>query len=215
MNKLTSTQRRMATLVFVLATLGITYGITQISYAILFIIAIPAVFGYLFWYFTYLRKPTSPDVILPIFMITVAGFDFHLIEEYIGKYSLAISRIFNFAWTADGLSLTIFILSGALMLVCVGLYYKHPIAGFIAIIFLVTRFAEIALFIFPFVRPAFQPDNIHAISEYINGTLVSDMPSYYYFATKNYYFPGMFTVVLAIVPAGIAIYRMWKYHKSE
>ena len=107
MNKLTSIQRKIALLVLLIAISATTYGILQVSYAILFIIAIPAVFGYLFWYYTYFRRPTEPKIILPMFMLTIAGFDFHVIEEYLGGYSLAISRIFNFAWTDNAFFLTI------------------------------------------------------------------------------------------------------------
>jgi hypothetical protein len=215
MNKLTNHQRKIALLVLLIAISATTYGILQVNYALVFIIAIPAVFGYLFWYYTYLRRPTEPKTILPIFMLTIAGFDFHVIEEYLGGYSLAISRIFNFAWTDSAFFLTICILSGALMLTCVGLYYKKEIAGFIAIMFIITRFAEIALFIFPFVPPALQPNNPEKISATVNGTFVLGMPNYFYSAKQVFYFPGMFTVALAIIPAGVAIYKIWKSYQSE
>ena len=101
------------------------------------------------------------------------------------------------------------------MLTCVGLYYKKEIAGFIAIMFIITRFAEIALFIFPFVSPALQPNNPENISATVSGTLVSDMPNYFYSAKHVFYFPGMFTVLLAVIPATVAMYKIWKSYKSE
>lgn len=215
MNKLTSTQQKIAILVLLLAASATTYGIFQVSYAILFIVALPGIFGYWFWYHTYLRKPTEPNVILPIFLLTIAAFDFHVIEEYSGGYSLAISRIFNFAWTNTAFFITVCILSGVLTLTCIGLYYKKEIAGFIAIMFIVTRFAEIALFIFPLVPPALQPQNPHNISLNIRGTVVTEMPNYYYSATGVFYFPGMFTVVLVMIPAAIAMLKIWKSCKGE
>lgn len=212
--KFTKAQQKISLLVLLIAIGATTYGIVEVSRAILFIIALPGVFGYLFWHFTYLRRPTEPNIILPIFILTLAGFDIHIIEEYKGGYSLAISRIFNFAWTDTAFFITICILSAVLMLTCIGLYYKKEIAGFIAIMFIVTRFAEVALFIFPFIPPALQPNNPKNINTSVRGTFIADMPNYYYPAKHIFYFPGMFTVVLAILPACIAMYKIWSSYKS-
>ena len=206
---LTYLQRRTAILALVVATGTVSYGVAAISSALLYIVALPGIVGYGFWYATYLRKPTSPVVLLPPFMLSVATFEFHLVEEYWGGYPLTISRIFHFAWTDFAFFATVCVLSGALLIVCIGLYYQNLLAGFLAILFLVTRLAEIALFIFPYVRPELQPDNPNPISQTIHGTLLSNMPSYYYPATQHYYFPGMYTFLVVMLPAVYTLYRIW------
>lgn len=212
---LTAFQRKISILVLVMALAATSYGVIQVSYAIIFIIAIPGIFGYVFWNRTYLRKPAEPGVILPPFIFTIATFDLHVIEEYSGGYSLAISRIFNFPWTNSAFFVTICILSAVLMLTCLGLYFRNPIAGFIAIMFIVTRFAEIALFIFPFIPPAMQPQNPGNISASVNGSFLSDLPNYYYSATQKFYFPGMFTVAFVMLPAAITIYKIWNTSRFQ
>lgn len=103
------------------------------------------------------------------------------------------------------------VLAAALCLISVGLYYRMAVAGFLAVLFLFTRLAELGLFIFPLLRPALEPEMARAISQVVaSGTYVTDMPNHYWRATGNYYFPGMFTVILAIIPALYALYRMWK-----
>lgn len=213
MPTLTDSQRRTALLVLVVATGAVSYGVVAISSVLLYIVALPAILGFGFWSVTYLQKPTSPAVLLPPFMLSIAAFEFHLIEEYHGGYPLAISRLFNVAWTDFAFFATVCVLSGALLIVSVGLYYQKPVAGFLSILFLVTRLAEIALFIFPFVRPELSPDNSNSISQSISGTLLSNMPSYYYPVTRYYYFPGMYTFPLVLLPAVYALYQIWVYHK--
>lgn len=213
MPTLTDSQRRTVILVLIVATGLVSYGVVAISSVLLYIVALPAIFGFGFWSATYLQKPTSPAVLLPPFILSVAAFEFHLIEEYRGGYPLAISRLFNVAWTDFAFFATVCVLTGALLIVCIGLYYQKPVAGFLAILFLVTRLAEIALFIFPFVRPELSPDNPNPISQSINGTFLSNMPSHHYPATQHYYFPGMYTFSLVLLPAVYTLYRIWVYRK--
>lgn len=210
--KLTKTQLQTAILVLILLISGVTYSYLSIGIAPLVIIGVPSIFAYYFWYANYLRMPKNPAIILPAFLATVAGFEFHIVEEYLGNYAQAISRIFNFAWTANAFVVAISILTGALSLVAIGLYYRKPIAGFIATLFIMTRFAEILLFIFPFIKPQIQPENPHNISKNFSGIIVTNMPNYYYSVTGEYYFPGMYTWVLTLVPA---IYFLYKLQKKE
>ena len=212
---LSKEKNQLAILVFAILISGITFSYTKIGIAPLLIIGIPGVFGYFFWNSTYLKNPTDPSVILPPFLATVAGFQFHVIEEYLGNYSQAISRIFNFAWTDSSFFIVILILTGALSLVSIGLYYRKPIAGFIAILFVVTRFAEILLFIFPFIKPQIQPEIANSISQNISGLLVTSMPNYYYYTTGNYYFPGMYTWILTLIPAIFTLNIIWKNRLSQ
>jgi len=206
---------RLAILVAVLLTAGLTFAYFKIGLIALILIGIPAPFAYLLWYSRYLKHPIEPSVIVPSFLLSVAGFEFHLIEEYFGQYAAAISRIFGFPWTESSFFVVVFTLSGALMLVAVGLYYQKEIAGFIAIMFLVTRIAEVALFIFPFIKPIVEPDLATTVSQNISGTFVANMPSYYYQTTGVYYFPGIYTVVLPLIPALVTLYQIWKFKASK
>jgi hypothetical protein len=85
------------------------------------------------------------------------------------------------------------------------------IAGFLALLFLFTRLAEFGLFIFPLLRPELEPEIARSISQSVaSGTYVADMPNYYWRTAGSYYFPGMYTVALAMLPALCALYRIWK-----
>lgn len=175
------------------------------------IIGGPGLLAVIFWYRTYLKRPTDPAIIVPLFLITAAGFEFHLVEEYLGHYGPAISRLFNIGWTDRGFVVVCFLLSGALCLISVGLCFRKAMAGFVAFLFLFTRLAEIGLFIFPLLRPALQPQVAHSISQSVaSGTFVAEMPNHYWRATGSYYFPGMYTVALTILPALYTIYRVWR-----
>jgi hypothetical protein len=185
------------------------YLATSISMVSLFIVGIPALLAYLFWYRAYLKSPTEPRLILVPFLVTVAGFGFHAIEEYLGHYGPAIGRLFGFAWTDDAFVVIILALLSGLCLVAIGLYRQMAMAGLVAIFFLMTRLAEVALFVFPLIPPAIQPGNPETISELVAGTLVLNMPNYHVGATGTYYFPGMHTVVLPVLPAIVCLWIVW------
>ena len=47
-----------------------------------------------------------------------------------------------------------------------------------------------------------------------SGAYVADMPNYYLQIAGHYYFPGMYTVALPILPALYALYRVWQARPS-
>lgn len=209
---MSETQNKTALGVAFLLVFAVTFSVIQLGIMPLILLGIPAIPAYIFWYKFYLKNPVEPKISVPALMITAASFFVHAIEEYYGHYSPAISRLFNFAWPDDLFVAIILILAAALSLVCVGLFYKKAIAGFIAIFFIVTRFGEIALFIFPFVKPSVEPGLNETISKTINAKLVKDMPNYFYPVTGQYYWPGMYTVALPILAALFALYLILKNH---
>jgi hypothetical protein len=171
--------------------------------------------AFIIWYFTYLKNPVDPKIILPLFILTVAGLQIHIVEEYQTGFGPAMSRLFNIPWTEKGFVI-VFALVGPTIytLTALGLYYRVPLAGFIAwFIFIGPGFAEFTHFIFPLIQPAIQPENAKHISETIDGTLIADMPNYYYKTTGSYYFSGMWTAVLPMIPGAYAIYRLLKEHR--
>jgi len=192
-----------------------TAGYIKIGLPPVVIVGGSAIVGFFFWYFTYLKKPTDPKIILPLFVLTVACLQIHIVEEYQTGFGPAMSRLFNIPWTEKSF-LMIFALVGPTIytLTTLGLYYRVPIAGFIAwFIFIGPGVAEFTHFIFPVLQPQIQAGNLGSVTQYINGTEVTNMPNYYYKATGDYYFPGMWTAILPMIPGIYAIYRLTKEHR--
>jgi hypothetical protein len=192
-----------------------TMGYLKIGLPPVVIIGGSGLIGFLFWYFTYLKKPTDPKIILPLFILTVAGLQIHIVEEYLTGFGPAMSRLFDIPWSEKGFVI-VFALIGPTIytLTTLGLYYRVPIAGFIAwFIFIGPGFAEFTHFIFPLMQPDIEPNNLNVITQNINGKTIANMPNYYYKTTGNFYFSGMWTAVLPMIPGGYAIYRLVKEHR--
>ncbi len=214
------TSKRTQTISLIIAVaiciLAPVVGYLKIGLAPVIIVGGAAIIGFIFWYFTYLKHPTDPRIILPIFILTVAGLQIHMVEEYLTGFGPAMSRVFDIPWTEERF-LMIFMMVGPILytLTTLGLYYRVPLAGFVAwFIFIGPGLAEFTHFIFPVIEPHLQPDNINRITQAINGTEVSDMPNYYYKTTGHYYFSGMWTAVLPMIPGSYAIYRLVKEHRK-
>lgn len=213
--KLTSEQRRIAIVAALLLSSGTIYLSLNFSIAPLFIVGIPAICAYWLWYVAYLKRPIDPALILPAFLLSVGGFALHAVEEYLGHYGPAVGRLFGFAWSDAAFIVIVLCLLGALSVAAVGLQRKIPIAGLIAIVFMTTRLAEALLFVFPLLSPAMQPDNTATISRSVNGTWVQDMPNYYVQTVGTYYWPGMYTVILPVLPAVIGLVLIWRHRAKS
>jgi hypothetical protein len=194
-----------------------TIGYIKIGWPPVIIVGGSALIGFFFWYKTYLRKPNDPSLILPIFILTVAGLQIHMVEEYFTGFGPAMSRIFDIPWTEESF-LLVFMMIGPIIytLTTLGLYYRVPIAGFVAwFIFIGPGVAEFTHFIFPLIEPHLQPDNVQKLTDTIHGVQVTDMPNYYYKSTGRYYFSGMYTAVLPMIPGMYAIYRLTKAYRMS
>src|SRR5207247_7421063 len=143
------------------------------------------------WIKTYLRRPLDPAIILPGFLLTVAALEVHMIEEYLTGFGPAMSRLFDISWTERSF-LMVFAFAGPTLyaLTALGLYYRVPLAGFLAwFIFIGPGVAEFTHFIFPLLKPALSPLITSSITAYAsNGRLVTDMPNYWIGATGHSYF---------------------------
>jgi hypothetical protein len=163
------------------------------------------------WVKTYLRRPLAPAVILPVFLLTVAALEIHMVEEYLTGFGPAMSRLFDISWTERSF-LMVFAFIGPTLyaLTALGLFYRVPLAGFMAwFIFIGPGVAEFTHFIFPVLQPAIHPELARALSETVsNGRFVADMPNYWVRATGVYYFPGMYTAILPMIPGIYAIVRV-------
>jgi hypothetical protein len=193
------------------------FGYLKIGLPPIIIIGGSAFIGFFFWYFTYLKEPTDPKIILPIFILAVAGLQIHMVEEYLTGFGPAMSRLFNIPWSEKSF-LMVFMMIGPIIytLTTLGLYYRVRIAGFVAwFIFIGPGVAEFTHFIFPVIAPHLEPSNLDNITQVINGTEIADMPNYYYKTTGHYYFSGMWTAVLPMIPGIYAIYRLTKEYRSK
>jgi len=69
--------------------------------------------------------------------------------------------------------------------------------------------AEFTHFIFPILKPAIQPELAGSISQAVsNGRFVADMRNYWVKTTGVYYFPGMYTAILPMIPGIYTIRRV-------
>jgi hypothetical protein len=214
----TSKSLQIISLIIAIAfcTIVPTMGYIKIGLPPVIIIGGSAIVAFFFWYFTYLKNPTAPKIILPLFVLTVAALQIHIGEEYLTGFGPAMSRLFNIPWSEKSF-LLIFAIVGPTIytLTTLGLYYRIPIAGFIAwFIFIGPGVAEFTHFIFPLLQPHIEPKNLSNITGTINGTEVANMPNYYCKTTGHYYFAGMWTAVLPMIPGIYAIYRLTKEYKS-
>ena len=174
--------------------------------------------GFVLWVRTYLRQPVAPEIILAPFLLTVAALEAHMSEEYLTGFGPAMSRLFDISWTEHSF-LIVFAFIGPTLysLTALGLYYRVPIAGFLAcFIFIGPGVAEFTHFIFPLLRPAIQPEVPGALSQAVsNGTFVADMRNYWVHTTGRYYFPGLYTAVLPMVPGIWGIRRLILAHRQQ
>ncbi len=163
------------------------------------------------WTKTYLKKPVDPEVILPVFLLTVAALEVHMAEEYLTGFGPAMSRLFDISWTERSFLMVFAFIGPALYaLTALGLFYRVPLAGFLAwFIFIGPGVAEFTHFVFPVLRPAIHPELPATLSQAVsNGVYVADMRNYWLQTTGVYYFPGLYTAILPMIPGIWAIRRL-------
>jgi hypothetical protein len=199
----------MAAALFV--TLAMTTGYRRIGLPPVVIVGGSSLVALVMWTKTYLRRPLDPEIILPGFLLTVAALEVHMIEEYLTGFGPAMSRLFDISWTERSF-LMVFAFVGPTLyaLTALGLYRRVPVAGFLAwFIFIGPGVAEFTHFIFPLLKPAIQPELAGSISQAVsNGRFVVNMHNYWVKTTGVYYFPGMYTAVLPMIPGIYTIRRV-------
>jgi hypothetical protein len=191
-------------------TVACIQGYRNIGLPPVIIVGGSGVVGFIMWYRTYLNEPVDPKIILPLFLLTVAALEVHMGEEYLTGFGPAMSRLFGISWT-ERTFLMIFAFIGPVIysMTALGLYYRIPLAGFMAwFIFIGPGVAEFTHFIFPLLKPALLPMNKATISQAVNNTYVSDMHNYWFKITGRYYFSGMYTAILPMIPGIFAIVKL-------
>jgi hypothetical protein len=198
------------------AALAMISGYRSIGLPPVVIVGGSSLIAMVLWSRTYLRRPLPAAVILPLFLLTVAALEVHMTEEYLTGFGPAMSRLFDISWTERSFLLVFAFIGPALYaLTALGLFYQVPLAGFLAwFIFIGPGVAEFTHFIFPLLRPAIQPDFAGTISGTVsNGGFVANMRNYYVRTTGTYYFPGLYTAVLPMIPGIWAIVRLVRASK--
>ena len=167
--------------------------------------------AFILWSLTYLRRPLPPEVVLPAFLLTVAALEVHMIEEYLTGFGPAMSRLFNISWTEHSF-LMIFSFVGPVLytLTALGLFKRVPLAGFLmCFIFIGPGVAEFTHFIFPLLKPDVQPTVAASVQAVVGrGQLMQNLPNFWFRVTGHYYFPGMYTAILPMIPGIYGIRRL-------
>jgi hypothetical protein len=110
-------------LVFLLAAM--CAGYIKIGLPPVLIVGGSGVAAFALWQGSYLKRPSDPSVILPLFLLTVSALDVHMAEEYLTKFGPAMSRLFDISWTEQSFLLIFAFVGPALYaLTAAGLYYR-------------------------------------------------------------------------------------------
>src|ERR1700724_1535390 len=167
--------------------------------------------AFVLWSLTYLRRPLMPEIVLPPFLLTVAALEIHMIEEYLTGFGPAMSRLFNISWSERSF-LMIFAFIGPVLysLTALGLFRRVPLAGFLMCFVLIgPGVAEFVHFIFPALQPDVQPTVAASVQAVVGrGQLMQNLPNFWVHVTGRYYFPGMYTAILPMIPGIYGIRKL-------
>jgi hypothetical protein len=170
------------------------------------------------WSLTYLRRPLPAEVVLPAFLLTVAGLQIHLIEEYLTGFAPAMSRLFDISWSVHSY-LMIFVFIGPVLytLTALGLFRRVPLAGFLMCFILIgPGVAEFTHFIFPVLKPDVLPTVAAPVQAIVGrGQLMQNLPNFWMHVTGRYYFPGMYTAILPMIPGVYGLFNLVRAARSE
>src|ERR1035438_8708074 len=171
--------------------------------------------AFVLWSLTYLRRPLPAEVVLPAFLLTVTGLQVHLIEEYLTGFAPAMSRLFDISWSVHSY-LMIFVFIGPVLytLTALGLFRRVPLAGFLMCFILIgPGVAEFTHFIFPVLKPDVLPTVAAPVQAVVGrGQLMQNLPNFWVHVTGRYYFPGMYTAILPMIPG---VYGLFNLVRSE
>jgi hypothetical protein len=192
-------------------TVAMLAGYRNIGWPPVIIVGGSGTAAFVLWSLTYLRRPLPPEVVLPAFLLTVAGLQVHLVEEYLTGFAPAMSRLFNISWSENSY-LMIFVFIGPVLytLTALGLFRRVPLAGFLMCFILIgPGVAEFTHFIFPVLKPDVQPTVAASVQAVVGrGQLMQNLPNFWVNVTGRYYFPGMYTAILPMIPGIYGIRKL-------
>ena len=176
------------------------------------IVGASALVGFFCWRATNLRRAVTPVATTVLFLLTAAALHVHMYEEHSALFGPAMSRLFGIAFPDERfLQIFVFALPVLYYLTAIGLLARVPLAGFVAwFIFIGPGIAEFTHFIFPLVTPALEPANPAPIDAVINGVRIDGMANHHVAVTGKYYFPGMYTAILPMIPGICAVWWMFR-----
>ncbi|HVJ25689.1 MAG TPA: hypothetical protein VM756_17335 [Burkholderiales bacterium] len=209
-----SPQAQMINQIVALGLVMIFIGLLRINIGVAptIIVGGSAAVGFFCWRATNLRQPIHPLKTTIVFLLTTAALHVHMYEEHDCLFGPAMSRLFEIAFPdARFLQIFVFILPAIYYLTAIGLLLRIPLAGFIAwFIFIGPGIAEFTHFIFPLIPPALEPHNPAAISAVVNGVRIVGMENHHVAVTGTYYFPGLYTAIIPMIPGIYAVYWLFR-----
>ncbi len=163
-----------------IALLNIAYAV-RLGLAFAVIIGGSAIIAYAAWLVLNYREPADPDRVLTLYLLVIAGELVHQIEEYIAGFPQQSAKTLNAsAMTPNFFVVMILILAAIGVTAAVGLQYGHPLANYVMW--------------FIVIGPGFVNGIAHIIFPFMVG---------------EWYFPGLLTVWLPLIPGTILIRRLY------
>ena len=144
--------------------------------------------GFVAWLRTTVRRPADPAVALPPYLLTLALFLLHILEEELFDFAGRIAAVLHVHWTQHDFLLVIVLVGPAIWIAgAIGLYRRHPIGNYLAwFIFIAMILGEpVHLLVFPFLEGG-----------------------------RYHYFPGMWTALLPMIPAVFGAWRLLAEHRK-
>jgi hypothetical protein len=95
-------------------------------------------------------------------------------------------------------------------LTALGLFRRVPLAGFLMNFVLIgPGVAEFNHFIFPALRPDVQPTAAASVQAVVGrGQFMQNLPNFWVRITGRYYFPGMYTAILPMIPGIYGLFNL-------
>lgn len=201
-----------------LAVIALLIGLlwTNIGLPPTVIVGGSAIVGFFCWRATNLRRVIDPQKTTILFLITVCALHLHMVEEHVALFGPAMSRLFGIAFP-DERFLRIFVFAGPAIyyLTAIGLLRRVPFAAFVAwFIFIGPGIAEFTHFVFPFIAPAIEPAIVAPVTATIGDETMVALPNHYLGATGRYYFPGMYTAILPMIPGLWAVVWLLRQRRA-
>lgn len=144
--------------------------------------------GFAVWLRTTARRPADPAVVLPPYLLTLALFMLHVLEEHEFDFAGRIAKAVHVHWSQHDFLLVIVLVGPAIWIAgAVGLYRRHPLGNYLAwFIFIGMILGEpVHLLVFPFLEGG-----------------------------RYHYFPGMWSALLPMVPAVFGAWRVLTEHRA-
>jgi hypothetical protein len=129
-----------------------------------------------------------------------------------------MSRLFDISWSVHSY-LMIFVFIGPVLytLTALGLFRRVPIAGFLMCFILIgPGVAEFTHFIFPVLQPDVLPMVAAPVQAIVGrGQLMQNLPNFWVHVTGRYYFPGMYTAILPMIPGVYGLFNLVRAARRE